>query len=141
MSDLLDDWVWSPDAAHWDPVLIDRAEERIPSGIDCYWAPTRDWSFRQRYMLGIAANPEVGQWQMCNTHAFEDAMRGVIEDTSRVVAAYERLRLNGVVPTVEAVDETLPSGPPTDVRGRLLWLRQHRNTGPERPPVWVSHSH
>lgn len=26
--------------------------------------------------------------------------------------------------------------PPTDIRERALWLRQHRNTGPELPHAW-----
>lgn len=29
----------------------------------------------------------------------------------------------------------LPDGPPDDVRGRALWLAQHRSTGPDNAPV------
>jgi hypothetical protein len=45
-----------------------------------------------------------------------DTVKRAAEAISRFRAAYET--------------------PPTDMRGRALWLRQHRNTGPEHEPIW-----
>lgn len=111
MRDLLDDWVWSPDAARWDPGLAMRVDSvrLTPSSPDfAYFTAAID------------------------TRALEAAMAAVRESMSRMVDSFRRVKLGGAS-TLEIFDETLPSGPPSDVRGRALWLRQHRNIGPERP--------
>lgn len=109
MSDLLDDWLWSPDAARWTP------EEPV-SGVDRVVQ-------QLGHHLGAPGSVEDPAPSRCNAYfvpadveVLQDALRPLVEEVSRLVATYEAL--------------------PVTVREQAERLSQNRNT-PHSLRFWL----
>ena len=61
--------------------------------------------------------------------AYRDALRRALTETAVVVRR--------AMEAIDAFKVGDQGPPPTGVRGRALWLAQHRGTGPNLGPIWA----
>ncbi|GAA3404999.1 hypothetical protein [Pseudarthrobacter polychromogenes] len=63
--------------------------------------------------------------------------RGMQSFAVKLAEGFEAMTV-GLVKFAEAAREAglVPEEPPTDPRARALWMKQHRNHGPEQPKNW-----
>jgi hypothetical protein len=122
MSDLLDDWLWSPDAARWNPEVA-RSGGRMAIEADTFGGE-----------VFVRVMPDIRAWRdgMAWLVAELDHFAAVARQIGRSGQQLSELLVLNLQPA-NLAGSMVDDGPPSDVRGRALWLRQHRNTGPARP--------